>query len=279
MSKTRKDRIVKIFIHTMLTLFAVVTLIPFYWMIVNSFKSSGDFYSIEKSLIPLNPTFQNYVELFADTFFTRWMGNSFVVSILSVLLGLLICSAAGYAFGVYNFRFKKVIFWTVLSTVAIPEIVTIIPVFDIMVKANLIDKYASLILPYAVSMFGIFLMKQYVETSLPKELVECARIDGVSEYGIFFKIALPLVKPGLGVLGIFLWINSWSSYFWPLIMIRSQEMMTLPLGLATLYADPFDLKYGVLMAANTISTIPIIIIFLFAQEQFVAGLTVGAVKG
>jgi ABC-type glycerol-3-phosphate transport system permease component len=278
-SKRKNEKIAKVLIHFILILFAVLILIPFYWMFVCSLKSTGDFYSVTNSLFPLNPTLSNYTELFSGTFFTQWLGNSFYVSILSVLLGLFICSAAGFAFGVYNFRFKKVIFWTVLGTVAIPEIVTIIPVFNIMVKAGLIDKFASLVLPYAVSMFGIFLIKQYVETSLPNDLLESARIDGVSEYGIYLRIALPLIKPGLGVLGIFLWINSWSSYFWPLIMIRSREMMTLPLGLATLFANPWDLKYVVLMAGNMLSTIPIMIIFLTAQEQFIAGLTVGAVKG
>lgn len=270
---------VKISIHVILILFAILVLIPFYWLIVNSLKSPGDFYGASKSLFPVNPTLGNYKELFDQTLYLLWFKNSFIVSILSLVLGLLICTASGFAFASYNFKFKNLIFWTVLGTVAIPEIVTIIPVFNIMVNVGLIDKYASLILPYAVSMFGIFLIKQFIETSLPNEVLESARIDGLSEYGIYFRIVLPLIKPGIGVLAIFLWLNSWSSYFWPLIMIRSKEMMTLPLGLATLYANPYDLKYGVLMAGNLLATIPIIILFLAAQKQFIDGLTVGAVKG
>lgn len=268
-----------IVIYIMLIFFAIVILIPFYWMIVCSLKSSGDFYSTTPSLIPQNPVLDNYKELLTDTLFVRWLVNSFIVSSLVVALGLIICSVAGFSFAIYRFKGRNVLFWLVLSSVAIPEIVTIIPVFRIMAGLQLVDNYASLVLPFAVSMFGIFMLKQYVESSLPMELVEAARIDGLSEYGIFFRVAMPLIKPGLGVLGIFLWINSWSSYFWPLIMIKSQDMMTLPLGLATFYADPYELKYGVLMAGNAVSTIPIIILFLTAQEQFIAGLTTGAVKG
>ncbi len=278
-SKKTSERIAKVFIHTFLVLFAIIVLIPFYWMIVCSLRDSGDFYSATSGILPQNPTLINYVELFQTTLYVKWLYNSFVVSIISVILGVIVCAAAGFAFAVYRFRFRNVLFWTVLATVAIPEIVTIIPVFRIMVGLNLIDSYASLVLPYVVSMFGIFLLKQFIEGAMPKELLEAARIDGLTEYGIFFRIVIPLIKPGLGVLAIFLWINSWSSYFWPLIMLKSSEMMTLPLGLATLYADPFNLRYGVLMAGNLIATIPIAVLFLTAQEQFIAGLTTGAVKG
>ena len=274
-----KERVLKLATHSFLIIMAIVVLIPFYWMSVNSLKHQGDFYSVVSSLFPANPTLSNYAELFTDTFYSSWFGNSFMVSVLSVLLGLFICAASGFAFAAYDFKFRSVIFWTVLGTVAIPEIVTIIPVFKIMVNLGMIDTYASLVLPYAVSMFGIFLIKQFVESSFPKEVLESARIDGLSEYGIFFRIVFPLIRPGVAVLAIFLWMNSWSGYFWPLIMLRSQEKMTLPLGLATLYANPWDLKYGVLMAGNVIATIPIILLYLLAQRQFIEGLTGGAVKG
>jgi ABC-type glycerol-3-phosphate transport system permease component len=275
----RNDKWIRAATHGFLIVLAIVVLIPFYWMFVNSLKTQGDFYSAASSLFPTNPTLSNYKELLVDTFYGLWFGNSFIVSTLSVLLGLFICSASGFAFAAYDFKFRTVIFWAVIGSVAIPEIVTIIPVFNIMVKLGLIDTYAALVLPFAVSMFGIFLIKQFVESSFPKEILESARIDGLSEYGIFIRIVLPLIRPGIAVLAIFLWMNSWSSYFWPLIMIRSQEMMTLPLGLATLYANPWDLKYGVLMAGNALATIPIILLYLMAQRQFIEGLTGGAVKG
>lgn len=278
-SQKRTNKIFTIVIHTFLIFFAILTLIPFYWMIVNSLKTTGDFYGSMKTIFLENPVIENYVNLFTQTDFKTWLLNSFIVSLASTAIGLIICSMAGFAFGVYNFRFKNVLFWLVVGSVAIPEIVTIIPVFKMMAGFGMIDTYASLILPYAVSMFGIFLMKQYIESSLPFELLEAARLDGLSEAGIFLKIALPLIKPGLGVLSIFLWLNSWSGYFWPLIMLKSRKMMTVPLGLATLYADPWNLQYGMLMAGSFVSTLPLLIIFLFAQEQFISGLTSGSVKG
>ena len=246
---------------------------------MNSIRPAGDFYSRMEGLFPDNIDFGNYISLFSNTNFLAWLWNSIIICILSTFLGLLICSMAGFAFGVYRFRLKNFFFWLVLGSVAIPEIVTIIPVFRLMSDIGMIDTYSSLVLPYAVSMFGIFLMKQYIESSLPMELLEAARIDGIGEAGLFVRIALPLVKPGLGVLGIYLWLNAWSSYFWPLIMLKSQTMLTVPLGLATLYADPWNLQYGVLMAGSLISTIPIIIIFICAQDQFINGLTAGSVKG
>jgi ABC-type glycerol-3-phosphate transport system permease component len=269
----------KIVLYMLFVCIAVLTLIPFYWIIINTLKASGDFYAPVTSFLPEHPILDNYVRLLRNTDYPKWLFNSIYVSAASLVLGLAICSMAGFAFSVYAFKGKKMLFWTVLASVAIPEIVTIIPVFSFMVKIKMIDTYSSLVLPYSVSMFGIFLMKQYIGSSLQRDLLEAARIDGMNEFGIFFRIVLPLITPGLGVLGISLWLTSWSGYFWPLIMLKSREMMTVPLGLATLYADPWNLEYGMLMAGSLLSTIPIIVIFLAAQEQFISGLTAGAVKG
>lgn len=279
MTKGKNNIFSKTLIYFLLILLVIITLIPFYWMIVCSLRSNADFYSTGLSLFPSKPVVDNYINLFKDVDFVRWSLNSFLVSFLTVVIGLVICSMAGFAFAIYEFKLKKLLFWAVLLSVAVPEIVTIIPTFQLMIKVGMIDTYMSLVLPYSVSMFGIFMMKQYITSSLPKELVDAARIDGLSDLGIYLKITLPLIKPGLSVLGIFLWLTSWSGYFWPLIMIKSREMMTLPLGLATLHANPWALQYGMLMAGSFLSTLPILILFLAAQEQFISGLTRGAVKG
>ncbi len=266
-------------LHAALIVAALLICLPFYWMIVNSFKGMGEFFNPRPAFFPTKIDLANYASLVKQTQFLRWFVNSCLVSILSLALGMFICSLAGFAFAVYRFRGKSLLFWSVLASVAIPEIVTIIPVFRLMVVASMIDTFWSLVLPYAMSVFGIFLMKQYIVASLPAELIEAARIDGASEFGIYARIALPLIKPGLGVLAIYLWLQSWSGYFWPLIMLKSREMLTIPLGLATLYADPWNLQYGMLMAGAFLSTLPIIILFVLAQEQFISGLTGGAVKG
>ncbi|MGE5613154.1 MAG: carbohydrate ABC transporter permease [Bacillota bacterium] len=279
MVKKYKVYLGKITLHFFLVIFAICILIPFYWMIMSSFKSTGDYYSKMTGLFVKNPVLDNYIDLFTKHDTVRWFMNSFIISILTTGIGLFICSLAGFAFGIYNFKFKPLLFWIVLGSVAIPDVVTITPIFKMMVDIKLIDTYASVVLPYAVSMFGIFMMKQYVSSSLPNDLLEAARIDGLTEAGIFVKIALPLIRPALGVLGIYLWLNSWIGYFWPFIMLKSKHMMTLQVGFATLYADPYNLQYGLLMAGSFLSTLPIIIIFLLAQEQFITGLTTGAVKG
>jgi ABC-type glycerol-3-phosphate transport system permease component len=274
-----KTNLRKIVLYAILITVAVVILVPFYWMIINSLKPLSSFYERYAPLWPKEITFENYTKLIFDTEFVRWFVNSVIVSTATVIIGLLVCSLAGFAFAIYEFRGKKALFWLVLGSVAIPEIVTIIPVYQLMVSWDLIDTYSSLILPYSMNVFGIFLMKQFIETSIPLELIEAGRIDGCSELGILLRVATPLLRPGLGVLGMLLWLHSWSSYFWPLIMLRARDMLTIPLGLATLYADPWNLQYGMLMAGAFISTIPILLIFLLAQEQFIDGLTAGSVKG
>ncbi len=278
-NKKQRQFIGKIVLQFVLIVMAILILLPFYWMIVNSLKGIEEFFNPKTTLLPLKGSLANYFQLFQHTQYVNWFANSVIVSVLTLVLGMLICSMAGFALAVYQFKGKNVLFWAVLGSVAIPEIVTIIPVFKLMVAMQMIDTYYSLVLPYSMNVFGIFLMKQFIASNLPPELLEAARIDGASEFGIYFRISLPLIKPGLGVLGIYLWLHSWSSYFWPLIMLKSSGMLTVPLGLATLYADPWNLQYGMLMAGAFLSTIPIIIIFLLAQEQFIAGLTGGAVKG
>lgn len=279
MSKRVKDIFGKSVLHIVMVLFAIIALIPFYWMIFYSLRSEGDYYSKVISLLIKNPVLDNYIALFTKTDAVRWFINSFMISLLSTGFGLLICSLAGYTFGIYDFKFKNLLFWIVLGSVAIPEVVTIIPLFKMMVDIKLIDTYMSVVLPYSISMFGIFMMKQYVSSSLPRELIEAARVDGMNEIGIYLRIGLPLLRPPLGVLGIYLWLNSWIGYFWPFIMLKSKSMLTLQVGFSSLYADQYNLHYGVLMAGSFLSTLPLIIVFIIAQEQFISGLTTGSVKG
>lgn len=265
-------------IYVVLLVLSLFSFIPFYWMANLSFKGEAEFFDPKPSFFPREFTIGNYLNLVSKTQFPRWVINSFIVSTLTVVLGLFICSLAGFAFAKYQFKGKKWLFWLILTSVAIPETVIIIPVFRLMVNLRVVDTYFALVLPFAMNVFGIFLMRQYIAMAFPDELMDSARIDGSSEFGIFWRLVIPVVRPGLGVLAIFLWLHSWSSYFWPLIMLRSRHMFTLPLGLATLYADPWNLQYGWLMAGSVISTLPIMALFLLAQEQFISGLTAGAIK-
>lgn len=265
-------------VYVVLVVFLLFTLAPFYWVVVCSLKSAGELFTPNPRLFPEHPTLENYASLVKGTRFLKWVLNSVVVSAGSTVLGGFFCSLAGFAFCKYQFRGKNMLFWVILGSVAIPQMVTLIPMFALMSRLGWVDTYQALILPGAVNAFGIFLMRQYMAT-VPDELMDASRIDGCSEFQIFLKVVLPIVKPGLGALAVFLWLTSWTSYLWPLVMTSTEEMYTIPLGLATLYANPWNIDYGPLMAGAALSVLPVVILFLSMQRQFIAGLTEGAVKG
>lgn len=256
----------------------IVTFAPFYWMVLASFKTSPELFSTKAPLWITNPVVTNYIELIQDTNFLNWLSSSLIVSVFSTILGVLAATLAGFAFAKYNFRGKELLFSLFLGSVAIPNIVTLIPVFSWFNKIGLIDTYWALILPGATNVFAMFMMRQYM-MSIPDELLEAGRVDGMTELQILFKIVFPLSRPSWASAAIFIWIGQWSSYLWPLVMLNSQARYTLPLGLASLYSNPWDLNYPVLMAGAVLSTIPMIALFLGMQEQFISGLTSGATKG
>ena len=268
----------KVLLYFVLFLFLFFVGIPLYWMVVGSFQAQADMYSANPSLLPAHLTVENYVNLFGTAKILTWFANSVIVSVGSIALGLFICTLTGYLFTVYEFRFKRLLFWLILASVTIPEIVLIIPTYRILIDVKLINTYLSLVLPYGMNIFGIFFMKQFIQMAVPRELIDSARVDGAGEFFIFSRIAVPLSVTGIGVLSVYLWLNSWINYFWPLIMIRSGELFTLPLGLATLYADKFNTDYGQMLAGSVLATIPLIALFLFIQDTFIAGMTSGAVK-
>ena len=264
--------------YCVLAFFAVYVAIPLYWMIIGSLQTQAEMLSAHPRLVPSRLIIDNYVGLFQTTKVLVWFANSLIISAGSIAVGLFISTLTGFLFCTYNFRFKNFFFWLILASVTIPEIVLIIPTYRILIDVKMINTYFALILPYAMSVFGIFFMKQFMQVAVPRELIESARVEGAGEFFIYRRIALPLSVTGIGVLSVYLWLNSWINYFWPLIMIRSSELFTLPLGLATLYADTFNADYGQLLAGSVIATIPLIVLFLFIQDSFVAGMTAGAVK-
>ena len=255
-----------------LALLALV-LTPVLWAVLSAFKSRADIFAGD--VWPRRWSLENFDELLAKTFYLRWMVNSLVVALASTVLGLLFCSLGGYAFAKFDFPGKTVMFWVVIASVSIPAFTTVIPLFGWLAKLGLLDTYIVLILPFAANAFGIFLM-QYA-MAVPNELLDAGRMDGAGEFRLYWSVVLPLLRPALGTVGVLIFIASWNSYIWPLVMMRSDEMLTLPVGVATLKGDQLP-EYGMLMAASVLSSVPIIIAFLIMQRQFIAGLTQGAVK-
>ena len=253
-------------------------LIPFLWTISSSFKQITDIFNFPPSLWPTAPTLANYADLFTQVPFARWYVNSIVVATMSTALAVFFSALAGFGFAKYDFPLRSLLFKILIGTLIIPFQLVLIPLFIIMSKIGWMDSYAALIVPFMAPAFGIFLMRQFMVGSVPTELLDAARIDGSSEGGLFFRIAVPLARPAIGALSIFSFLGSWNSFLWPLIILRSSSKFTLPMGLANLLGL-YNQQYGMIMAAAFLVALPMIILFVLMQRQFIAGLTVGAVKG
>jgi len=256
---------------------ATVWIVPFYWVVVSSLKDIGQVFSVHSSLFDYNFTLKNFYSLVEETPYPRWFLNSVIVAVTSTALGTFLSALAGFAFAKYQFRGKNVLFVVVLSSLMIPYQVTMIPVYLVFSRMGLLNSYWALILPGMASAVGIFLIRQYM-MGVPDELLDAARMDGCPEFRIFYQIVVPLIKPSLAALAIFLFLTSWNSFFHPMLMLSSERMLTVPLGLALLRGHEFyKVYYGEVMLGSAIGCIPLAIFFFGLQKQFIAGLTMGAV--
>ncbi|RUS46688.1 carbohydrate ABC transporter permease [Cohnella sp. AR92] len=262
--------------NLLLVVAALLFAFPFYWILTGSFKIQTVAVSIPPEWFPLEPTVQNYVDLFKNPVW-RWTFNSFFISCGEMAGVCLVASMAGYVLAKKSFPGRKIVFTAFVTAMALPKQVILVPLFTMLADFGWIDSYKGLILPAIGWPFGIFLMKQFAQT-LPSELIEAAKMDGCSELRLFSRIILPLLKPAIGALAIFTFINAWNDYFSQLIITRSTPMMTLPLGVATLKGE-YTTPYGVLMAGALMASIPMICVFLLFQKAFTQGITMGAVKG
>ncbi|WP_407341928.1 carbohydrate ABC transporter permease [Pengzhenrongella phosphoraccumulans] len=257
------------------TLGAIAMLFPFLWTIITSITPQGTLAG-GPTLIVKDPTLDAYRTLFAALPMWRIVANSFGIAAVSTVAQLITGSMAAYAFGRLQFRGKTAIFGIYLATLMIPLQVLIVPLFIEMTRLNLHDTYFALLAPSIASAFGIFLLKQAVE-GVPRELDEAATIDGAGHLRIFTMIVLPLVKPALATLAIFAFMGSWNSFLWPLVAIRSPELMTLPLGLSTLQGQ-FTTQWSVVMAGSVVSIVPIALVYFFAQRHIIAGMATSGLK-
>lgn len=275
---TKKKSFLLILAAIIILLWAIVTVIPLYWMLVGSVQDTKVSATFRPQMIPEIVSITPYERFFGKTNAWRWLWNSFFIAAVTTLTNVFFASLAGYAFAKLKFPGNKAIFWVLLSTMMIPAQVTLIPLYVLMVNVfNIGDTYTAIILPMAVSVGNIFLMKQYM-SSLPTSLIHAARIDACSEFGIFWKVILPMAKPGLAVLAIFSFVASWNEFFWPFLITNSSEMRTIQVGLASfVFGDASD--FAAMMAGATVGALPMIILFFSLQRYFLQGITIGAVKG
>ena len=218
----------------------------------------------------------NYRNLWKTVPYNRYFVNSVFIATASTLLTLFFCSLGGYAFAKYRFRGQKILFGILLASMMVPFQVLLVPLFGLMYDIGWLNSYKAIVIPFSVGAFGVFLMRQFIVT-IPSELLDAARIDGCSEFGIYYRVVLPIIKPALGALTIYSFLGSWNGYLWPLIILRDEVKYTLPIGLANLVGI-YRQDYGMLMAGTLLSLMPIVILFLAMQREFVQGITLGGVK-
>ncbi|WP_163538527.1 carbohydrate ABC transporter permease [Gracilibacillus sp. YIM 98692] len=258
----------------------LTALFPVLMLLLSSFRPSSELMrtgislKFDWSLLNLD----NYIYIFSQAGeYWTWYMNSLIISAVTIVLSLFFSAMVGYALAVYDFKGKNLFFTFVVFILMVPFEILMLPLFQMMINFQLVNSYLGVILPMVVAPIAVFFFRQYA-LGLPVQLMDAARIDGATEYGIYFKIMLPLMAPSLGAMAILQGLGSWNNFLWPLIVLRSNDMFTLPIGLATLLT-PYGNNYDVLIAGSVMTVIPIIILFIFFQRYFVAGLTVGGVKG
>lgn len=273
-----KDKKVKsrVIYNIIMILICLIISFPFFWMVLSSFKTGQEIIQVPPTFFPKNFTLENYKIIFEKLNFSRFILNSLIVTIISTIAAMFTSSLAGYVFAKFNFKGKNIIFILCISGLMIPFAAIIMPMYIIISTFGLRNSYLGLILPFIVNPFGIFLIRQFIET-IPNELIEAARMDGANEFIIYLKVILPNIGSVVGAVGIFNFLLVWNNLLWPLIIISKESMNTLPLGIATL-GYTVGTRYDMIVTGATISVIPVMIVFALAQRQIVSGVTFTGIK-
>ena len=258
-----------------LSAFGIAMIFPFLWMIGTSFKHPADIYTL--SLIPSQPTLDNYVTALTKFPFARWFGNSILVAVITTLSVAFFDSLTGYVLAKLDFRFKSIIFVAILCTLMVPTEMLVIPWYILSVDYHWTDSYWGIMFPGVISAFGVFLMRQFMQT-VPNELLDAGRIDGLGEFGLYWHVALPLVKPALAALCILTFLGNWNAFLWPLIVVQDPLMRTLPVGLSQFSYGEAGSRWELIMTGASIATVPVLIVFAIFQRQIIRGVALTGLK-
>lgn len=265
-------------LYTLLGLLVLVFVLPMVWALSSSFKPVADIFVYPPKLWPTRATLQNFRDLFDNVPFPHWLFTSLWVSLVGTAIAVFFCALGGYAFAKYSFPGQRLLFDIMFSSMMIPFAVILVPLFVEMARIGWADQYVALIVPWVAPAFGIFMMRQFIVQSVPDEAIEAARIDGAGEFGIFLRVVLPIVRPALGALAVWNFLNSYNSFQWPLVVMTTESRFTLPLGLNSLVGT-YSREYGLVMAGTIVAAVPTLILFFALRKQLIEGLTVGSVKG
>lgn len=261
-------------LHILLMAGVILMVFPFLWMLATSFKESAEVFNI--SLIPRKPTWENYRTLLESTQYLRWYLNSAIVAVITTMSEAFFDSMAGYGLAKIKFPGRGLILVLILSTLMIPTEMLIIPWYMMFTRAGLVDTYWGIMLPGLVSAFGVFLMNQFMQ-GIPDDLLDAARIDGLNEFGVWWHVALHQVKPALAALCILVFLGNWNAFLWPVIVIESPAMRTLPVGIA-LFSGEAGPEWQLIMAAASLAVVPAVVVFAFFQKQIVQGIALTGMK-
>jgi multiple sugar transport system permease protein len=267
----------QVFLYIILAGITVLMLIPFFWMFSASLKLDKDVFTVPIQWFPPKPRWENYREIWTTIPLLAFLGNTVKLTVVVSILQLLTSSFAAYAFAKLQFKYRSLLFLGYIATIAVPWQVYMVPQFIMMRSFGLNDTHLAIICLQAFSAFGVFMMRQFYQ-SIPDELCEAARIDGMNEYQIYGKIMLPLSKPALSTLAIFTFVNTWNDFLGPSIYLTTQTKKTLQIGLR-MFIGQYSSEYGLIMAASVISIIPVLVVFLSLQKYFVEGIASTGIKG
>lgn len=273
----RRTRMQMVLVWGTLLISTVISLFPMYWLFVNAFTTIKGTPPLTPLLVP-EWSLDNFQRLLGGTTnYGNWMINSLLVASGVTGFHIVFDTLAGYAFAKKHFPFRDVFFWIILSTLMVPIHVTLVPLYIVSRQFGLIDSLWALILPGTAQVFGIFLMRQYIQT-LPSELEDAAKIDGASEFGVFWNVILPLCKPAIAALAIFTFVRNWNDFLWPVIALNRPQNYTLTVGVANLQGE-FMTDFGIIFAGAALAALPMVVFFLLFQNYFLEGVRMGAVKG
>lgn len=276
MTNARAHWINRFFLHLVLVVGSLLSIFPFIWMITSAFKGQDDVFSSTIVLLPTQWRFDNFIAAFTAVPFGRFYLNTIIITIARVIGQLVISSMAGYSFARLRFPGREFLFWAVLAALMVPFQVTLVPDYILLSKLGWLDSFKGLIIPSLFSSFGIFLLRQFFLT-VPQDLEDAAIVDGCNPVQVYWHICLPLARPILGAFGFLVALWSWNDFIWPLIVTQSTEMQTLSVGISLLQGQ-YVTNFGVLMAAATMTILPMIVLFIFAQRYLIEGITMSGLK-
>ena len=266
-----------IWIHVLIIVGLLVMVVPFVWMVLGSFKTTAELRQLPPTWIPESPTTENYSELFTRLDFPRYFLNSTVVAVGITLGNIVIGSMCGYALAKLDFWGKRALFLLVLGTLLVPGVVLFLPQFVLISNLGLVNTHLGLIFPFLAGPLGVFLMRQFM-LSIPDDLIQAARVDGAGEYRIFARVVMPLCGPALATLGILTFLGAWNGFLWPLVVATTEDLYTLPVALALFAIGQQETNFGLLMAGSLVVIVPVLILFVFLQRYFTAGIAMTGIK-